>query len=38
MSDTDKFKEYLLKVKKSSANTVESYLREPVFRLLLRLR
>lgn len=28
MSDTDKFKEYLLKVKKSSANTVESYLRD----------
>ena len=28
MADTDKFKEYLLKVKKSSANTVESYLRD----------
>lgn len=28
MSDTDNFKEYLLKVKKSSANTVESYLRD----------
>ena len=28
MSDTANFKEYLLKVKKSSANTVESYLRD----------
>lgn len=28
MPDSDKFKEYLLKVKKSSANTVESYLRD----------
>lgn len=28
MSGTDEFKEYLLKIKKSSANTVESYLRD----------